>query len=376
MKVLIINTVCGVGSTGRIAAEQAERYIKDGHECVIAYGRDKAPEDLKSISYRLGTETDVRINALKARLFDNEAFNAKAETKRFIKWANNYDPDIVCLHNLHGYYINIELLFDWIKSRPHMEVTWTLHDCWSFTGHCSHFSFVGCEKWKTGCFACSQKGRYPASVLADASRSNYLKKKRCFSGVSNMTVVVPSRWLSDLAEKSFLGQYPIKVVHNSVNKEIFKPTESDFRKKHGLDGKKIILGVASAWDDRKGLYDFAQLAERLDSTFKVVLVGLTREQSEKMPCEILSIPRTDSVRELAEIYSAADVFVNPSREETFGLTTLEALSCGTFPIVYKNTACEEVVATYGGMAVEGNVDALVSTIYDSVPRELKEESYN
>ena len=229
MKVLIINSVCGVGSTGRIAAEQAERYIKDGHECVIAYGRGKAPENLKGISYRIGTDTDVRINAMKARLFDSEGFNAKAETKRFIKWANNYDPDIVCLHNLHGYYINIELLFDFLKSRPQTKVIWTLHDCWTFTGHCAYFSYVKCGRWENGCSDCPQKNGYPASVLRDASADNYLRKKKCFSGVADMTLITPSMWLSDLVKRSFLGQYTVRVENNRIDAEAFRPTESDFR---------------------------------------------------------------------------------------------------------------------------------------------------
>ncbi len=362
MKILIINTVCGIRSTGRIATAMAEEYILQGHECVIAYGREAVPQQYRKISYRIGTDFGIYTNALKARFLDNEAFNAKRATKKFIKWANSYDPDVLCLHNLHGYYINIKLLFDWIKSRPKMQVKWTLHDCWAFTGHCAHFSFVGCHRWKTGCHNCPQLKKYPAGLFLDGSKKNYLRKKACFGGVENMTITVPSHWLANLVKQSFLGEYPVEVVHNTVNTQVFKPTESDFRQSYGLQDKYIVLGVATAWDDRKGLCDFIKLSKLLDKHCKVVLVGLDEKQIKKMPEDILCIPRTNSVKELAEIYTAADLFLNLSREETFGLTTVEALSCGTYPIVYKNTACEEVVNCYGGMAVEQDVNEVVKAI--------------
>ena len=362
MRVLIINSVCGIRSTGRIATDIAKEYMAQGHMCRIAYGREEVPEEYRDISYRIGSEMNIRFNALKARLLDNEGLNAKKETKKFIKWADNYDPDLLWIHNLHGYYMNIELLFDWIKRRPRMQVRWTLHDCWAFTGHCAHFSYVRCYKWREQCHHCSQKKEYPTSLLAEHSRQNFIRKQRAFLGVKNMTIITPSQWLADLVKQSFLKEYRVDVHHNTIDRSVFRPTVSEFRERMGLVGKKIVLGVASAWGERKGLGTFVQLSRLLPAEYQVVLVGLEEKQIRRLPSSILCIRRTNSIEELAQIYSVADVFVNPSTEETFGLTTLEALSCGTPSIVYRDTACEEVARTYGGIAVERSVSVVMTAI--------------
>ena len=362
MKVLLINSVCGIRSTGRIATDIAEEYIANGHECKIAYGRETVPERYQDISYRIGTDYDIKLNALKARVFDNEGFNATKVTKSFLKWANDYNPDLVWLHNLHGYYINIELLFDWLRQRPQMQVRWTLHDCWAFTGHCSHFSYVQCYRWQECCHHCVQKKEYPKSLFIDHSVKNFRRKEKVFLGVSNMTLITPSQWLADLVGQSFLREYHVEVRHNTIDRSVFKPTPSDFRKHMGLENKKIVLGVASTWSNRKGLSDFVALAEQLGDGYVVLLVGVQEAQRRYLPKKILCLPRTNSIRELAEIYTAADVFVNSSREETFGLTTIEAMACGTPAIVYENTACEEVVNTYGGMAIEQSIPALLVAV--------------
>lgn len=363
MKVLLINSVCGIRSTGRICTDIAEEYLSKGYEVRIAYGCEEVPEKYKDIAVKIGRTADRMLHGVSTRIFDNHTFCSKRATAEFLKWANDYDPDILWLHNLHGYYINTEMLFAWIKSRPKMQVKWTLHDCWSFTGHCSHFVAEGCDKWKIGCHNCPQKRSYPASYVFDNSKSNFERKKKAFLGVKNMTLIVPSYWLENLVKQSFLKDYPIEVKHNKINTDVFKPTESDFKLKYGLENKKIILGVATAWGKSKGLYDFYKLSEMFDGSFAVVLVGLSKKQIKKLPKEIVGIEKTNDAKELAEIYTAADVFVNPSRQETFGLTTLEALSCGTKAIVYKNTACEEVVKKYGGIAVEyENVEEIAENI--------------
>lgn len=362
MKVLFINSVCGIRSTGRIVAQLADNYIKSGHECRIAYGREGVPESLREISIRIGSEWDVKMNAALARLLDNEGLNAKRATKQFLNWANMYNPDVLWLHNLHGYYLNIEMLFEWIKSRPQMQVKWTLHDCWAFTGHCAYFSFVKCNRWQYNCGNCCQSGKYPVSYFWDSSESNFRRKKSAFCGVHNMTLITPSKWLADLVQYSFLKAYPVEVYYNTIDTKVFTPTISNFREKYNLNGRKIVLGVASVWDERKGLADFLELSAILQSDYVIVLVGISTEEIKNCPSSIIGIPPTNSAKELAEIYTAADVFVNPSREETFGLTTLEALSCGTPAIVYKDTACEEVANLYGGRAVEQSVQALKMAI--------------
>lgn len=363
MKVLLINAVCGTGSTGKICAALAKEYERDGHEVKIAFGRDGVvPEPFKPYGVRIGNDLDVRLHGVYTRLTDRHGFASRMATRQFLKWADEYDPDVVWLHNIHGYYINIEMLFTWIKSRPQMQVKWTLHDCWAFTGHCSHFSFVGCDRWKTQCHDCPQKGEYPASALCDASRWNYGKKRALFTGVADMTIITPSQWLADLVKESFLKEYPVEVVYNTVNTDVFKPTSGNFRERYGLQDKRMILGVASVWGPRKGLDDFVTLAGMLDDRYHIVLVGVSAEQAKTLPSNILPISRTNNQQELAEIYTAADLFVNPSREETFGLTSLEAQYCGTPSVVYQGTACEEVAKAFGGEAVPQGVDNLYQAI--------------
>lgn len=362
MKYLFINSVAGFGSTGRLAAEKCRELMALGHECLLAYGRIKTNcDDIPTIC--IGTSMDYKLHGVMNRVLDNHGFGSKAATKKFLQQVREFAPDVIWLHNLHGYYIHIGELFRYLKTcgKP---IYWTLHDCWSFTGHCSHFDFVGCDRWKTGCHHCPQKGEYPASMVLDNSRSNYDKKKALFTGIPNLTIITPSHWLENLVKQSFLKEYPVEVVYNPINTEIFKPTPSDFRAKHGLEGKKIILGVASVWGERKGLGDFAKLSELLDDDCKIVLVGITPEQAGKLPEKILCLPRTDNMQQLAEIYSAADIYVNPSVEETFGMTTLEALHCGTDAIVYRGTACQEIVERFGGAAVERGAEHLHRAIME------------
>ena len=350
MKYLFINSVAGVGSTGRIVAETCRALQQQGHTCAIAYGREKANcDDIETVC--IGTPMDYKLHGALCRVTDRHGFYSRSATRKFLEWAKAYDPDVVWLHNIHGYYLHLGELFTWLKERR-KQVKWTLHDCWAFTGHCAYFDFVGCDKWKTGCHHCPQKKEYPATLLLDGSRANYEDKKRLFTGLADVQLYVPSNWLADRVKESFLREYPVEVVYNTVNEEIFKPTSGSFRREHGLEHKKIALGVASVWDRRKGLEDFVALASRLKEPWRIVLVGLTPEQAAKMPPNVISIPRTNNAVELAHIYSTADVFVNLSVEETFGMTTLEALKCGTMPIVYAGTACEEVTKEFGGVSVE------------------------
>lgn len=344
MRVLIINSVCGVMSTGRIATEIAENYISQGYEVVIAYGREEVPEKYKDISKKITKEYEVRINGLMSRLYDNEGLNAKATTKRFLKWADAFDPDIVWLHNLHGYYINYELLFSWIKKRPQMEVKWTLHDCWAFTGHCAYFSYVGCDYWKTGCHNCVQKNSYPKSVFLDRSERNYVAKQQAFTSVENMSLITPSYWLASLVADSFLNNYAVEVRRNTIS-PIFKPRPSNIKDRLNIHDKFIILGIAAQWSKRKGLDDFVELSKMIDDNYIIVLVGLNKEQIQSLPDRVLGLERTNSVDELVELYSAANVFFNPTYEDNYPTTNLEAQACGTAAITYNTGGSPESVPT-------------------------------
>lgn len=336
MRVLIINSVCGTGSTGRICLRQARELEQQGHTVRIAYGRGYCPEEK---ALRIGRDGDVRAHGILTRLTDRHGFGSRAATERFLAWAESYDPELLLLHNIHGYYLHIGLLFQWIKSRPGMRVRWTLHDCWAFTGHCSYFDYVDCPRWKTGCHHCPQKTEYPASLALDRSRENYRDKRALFTGVRDMTLVTPSHWLAGLVKESFLKEYPVEVVHNTIDTSVFRQTPGNFREKRGLEGKKMVLGVAGNWEKRKGLEDLLALSKLLGEGYRVVLVGLNK----RVPPNVLAIPRTESARELAEIYTAADVFVNPTYEDNYPTVNLEAAACGTPVITYRTGGSVESV---------------------------------
>ena len=369
MKYLFINSVAGFGSTGRIAAEKCRELMAEGHDCVLAFGRDAANcEDITTV--RIGSPLDYKLHAVRCRLLDDHGFGSKAATGRFLDWVKQYDPDVIWLHNIHGYYIHIGLLFDYLRTCG-KEIIWTLHDCWAFTGHCAYFDFARCDKWKTGCYSCPQKKAYPASQGLDGSRGNYQKKQALFTGIPNLRLTVPSYWLEKRVKQSFLRDYPVEVIYNAINRDVFKPTPGHFRETHGLEGKIVLLGVASVWDARKGLQDFVELSGMLDDRYKIVLIGLTQEQISALPESILGLPRTNSMAELVAAYTEADIFLNPSVEETFGMTAMEARACGTEAVVYRDTACEEIVNQFGGIAVPQGAAHLLAAI-EKLIREEKQ----
>lgn len=343
-KVLLINSVCGIGSTGRICTDLAQQFEKQGNEVKIAYGRNSyVPKQFQKYAVRIGNDLDVKLHALQTRLFDNHGFGSYSATKKFLKWVEEYNPNLIWLHNIHDYYINIELLFNWLKQHQDIQVKWTLHDCWAFTGHCTYFTFAKCNKWQTQCQNCPQKKMYPASLLKDNSKQNFEKKKQLFTGLKNLTLITPSQWLANLVKQSFLREYSVEVIYNTIDKNVFKPTPSDFRKKYGLENKKIILGVASVWDYRKGLNDFIELSKMLSDNYKIVLVGLTQKQIKSLPKNILGLQKTNSPQELAQIYSASDVFFNPTYEDNYPTVNLEAQACGTPVVAYDVGGCKETL---------------------------------
>lgn len=331
MKVVQINTF-SYKSTGTIMMNIHKELQKNGIESYVVWGRGRESENDHEIY--MNDKLGVYFHGLYTRLTDKTGFASKRTTKKLLKRLDEIKPDIVHLHNIHGYYINIELLFDYLKQN-NIRVIWTLHDCWPFTGHCPHFEYVKCDKWKTECKNCSEyKNSYPKS-FKDNSNWNYLKKKELFQGL-NLKIITPSKWLANLVKKSFLKEYDIEVINNGIDTKIFKPRKSDFRKKYNLENKKIILGVASDWTEKKGIQDFTKLSEMIDEDEVIVLVGLNKKQLKKLPENIIGIERTNNAIELAEIYSTADLFFNPTYEDNYPTVNLEAIACGT-PVITYNT---------------------------------------
>ena len=360
MKVLMINSVCGVKSTGRIATDLADMLAEQGHVVKIAYGRESVPEKYNKYAVKIGTEWDVRLHGAIARVFDNAGFGSREATIKFIDFIKEFAPDIIHLHNLHGYYINVEILFEFLK-KYNKPVVWTLHDCWAFTGHCAHFDLYKCYKWQTECSECPQKKEYPASLLLDNSRKNYIHKKKAFQGVNKLILVTPSQWLANLVKESFLQNYETRVINNGIDLKLFKPTNGEFRKRYNLEDKVIVLGVSSAWGARKGLLDFIELRKLLDSRYEIVLVGVSEEDKKILTEGMLGITRTDSVKELAEIYTASDIFVNLTYEDNYPTVNLEAQACETPVLTYRTGGSVESVPEEQ-IAEQGNLRHIVELI--------------
>ena len=331
-RILFINSVCN-GSTGTICKNLYKAAKEAGHTCCIAYGRGNAPEGFNTI--KIGNQLDIYLHVLKARLFDASGFGSKKATKSFIKQIEEFKPDVIHLHNIHGYYVNIEILFNYLKQHPEIKKIWTLHDCWSFTGHCAYYTYAKCDKWQTCCKGnCPNKKEYPQTIFSNV-KSNFNKKREIFSDVENMILITPSRWLKKEV-KSYLKDYPIEVINNGVDTNVFKPTPSAIKQQYGIEDKKVILGVASIWDKRKGLDTFIELSKELDDQYQIVLIGLNKKQIEQLPTNIIGISRTENVQELVKWYSAADVFFNPTLEDNYPTTNLESIACGT-PVITFNT---------------------------------------
>jgi len=347
MKVVQINSVCGSGSTGKICVAVSELLTEAGVENYILYasGSSSYPAGKRYMS-----ASEIKWQALKSRIFGNYGFQSKSATKRLIKELDQISPDIVHLHNLHGHNVHLGMLFSYLKQN-NIKTFWTFHDCWAFTAYCMYFDMAACDKWTTGCKSCPQCKKY--SWFFDRSRKLYQAKKDLLEGL-DLTVITPSHWLADLVKKSFLGNCPVKVVHNGIDLSLFRPCESDFREKHGIaPDKTILLGVANKWEPRKGLDIFLRLAERLDrSKFQIVLVGTDDAVDKQLPESVISIHRTANQVELAELYTAADVFVNPTREDNFPTVNLEALACGTPVITFRTGGSPEALTNECGIVIE------------------------
>jgi len=355
MKILQINTAVNSGSTGRIAEDIGKTLIFRGHESFIAFGRGNQKSNSKLI--RIGNKLDFYVHGIISLFTDRHGFGSKRATRKFLKQVDVIKPDAIGLHNIHGYYLNVDILFKYIKEK-NIPVLWTFHDCWPFTGHCSYNT--DCDN----CTKCQRK--YPTSIFLNQSTRNYNDKKLIFNQVKKLQIITPSIWLKDLVHQSFL-KYPVQCVNNGIDLNQFQPSENykKLKEKLHLKNKKIILGVASTWDKRKGLSDFIQLASLLDTNYKIILIGLTSKQIQRLPKNIMGVQRTESIAELANYYSMADVYINPTHKDNFPTTNIEALACGTPVITYNTGGSPESIDDETGKIIKkGDVKGLWHGIQD------------
>ena len=363
MNILQINSA-NFGSTGNIMLQIKSAAEKKGINAWVAYpksrsNRKKNVED----AIEIGTIIERNIHLLLAELTGFNGCFSKFATKRFLKKVSELKPDIIHLHNLHNCYINLPMLFKYIKNN-HIPVVWTLHDCWSFTGQCPYFTMARCDKWRTGCHDCAQYRMYPKARV-DRTKKMWNLKRKWFTEVDNMTIITPSKWLAELVAQSYLGKYSIKVINNGIDLSVFCPQDSNFREKYGIEDKNIILGVAGPWSKRKGLDVFLKLEKRLDKEkYQIVLVGTSEEDDKNIPKSIISIHRTNNQQELAKIYSAADVLAQTTKEENYPTVNMEALACGTPVVTFNTGGSSEMLNLDCGMIVPTNdVDEFEKAIY-------------
>jgi len=374
MKVLLINSMSGKGSTGRIVDSIAELLIANGHEASIAYGLESSanPNAIK-----FGTKSEQFIHKVISHAFDMQGLGSQIATRKLIKYIKEFKPDVVNLHNIHGNYLNYLALFKYL-SATNIEVVWTLHDCWSFTGHCPHFAFCGCEKWRTECYKCPQLWMYPKSDFWDGSKRNFRLKKKYFQCLQNrLHIITVSSWLKNLAEQSILKNSTFEVFNNGIDLNVFRPFSKDevvsVKNKYSLPDKRIIIAVASPWSKRKGLDDLVKLNGIIDhSDSCLLIVGLDEAQIATMPSDLVAIPRTENVEELAKLYSLSSALVNPTYEDSFPTVNLEALACGTPIVTYNTGGSPEAITTDTGVVVEqGNVAELADALKQVITSENK-----
>lgn len=359
MRIAVINTFFDRGGAARVMGGIVAAACAAGHRCLVAAARGDAAvveamcrNDVAAargdvVVYRIEGRLGVLRNVAEARLRDNDGFLARRATRRLIARLEEFVPDVIHLHNLHGYYIDSRLLFDYIR-RSGCRVVWTLHDGWTLTGHCALFSAIGCNGWESGCERCHHIGEYPRCVTKGHTARNFALKRLTFSGVERLRIVTPSQWLGGLVKRSYLGDYEMTVIPNGVDLDRLKPRENDVKARLGIEGRTMLLGVASKWLSVKGLDDFVALAQLLGEEYAIVMVGVDERLRQRLPGRIIALPHTQSVEELAELYTAADLLLNLSREESFGLVSLEALACGTPVLTYDCTAAPEVLRRHAG----------------------------
>ena len=367
MPVIVQIASASTGGIGRLTRDISDVLSERNIENYIAYGRGELLNSKRDFMF--GTKADVLKHAFLTRLTDKAGLYSKRATYELVEFLEEKKPDLVQIHNLHGYYVNYEILFEYLKSK-NIPTVWTLHDCWAFTGHCAYFDAAKCEKWKSGCCNCPTKNEYPSSYLFDNSADNFSRKKNTYSQYEKLVFVTPSKWLADTAKKSFLKERDFFVINNGIDLNVFKRVEPNNEVTFaGMEQKKIVLGVASTWAKRKGLEDFIKLSKVLPEEYVIVLVGVSKKQRTMLPRNIIGIEHTENVEELVRLYNKAHVFLNLTYEDNFPTTNLEALACGTSVLTYRTGGSPESIDENVGYVVnQGDLSSVLKCFFFSSRR--------
>lgn len=369
MKLVSLNTVCNA-STGKIMGSISRKASKSGFDTTCIYGRRKGYKDLKCI--KVGGLLSLSFHVFITTLFDLQGYGSYFKTKKVIRLLKKIDPDIIHLHNIHGYYINYKVLFNYLKKEYKGKIYWTFHDCLPFTGHCAYFDYVKCSKWKNICYKCPNKKQYPISLLFDCSHKNYLFKKDLFTNIPNLTIITPSNWMNNLVKSSFLKEYPVVTINNGIDLDVFKPTHDEeiYLKYKIPKDKKILLGIANKWEKRKGLDDFISLSQKIDKEYVIVLVGVDKKIQKRLNeyKNIITLDRTDNQHHLAALYTSAYALINPTYEDNYPTVNIEALACHTRVISYDTGGCIEQAKNNPNMylvnktTLEQNVSVIIDLL--------------
>lgn len=374
---LQINVTANWGSTGKIVEAIGHAALQNGWDSYIAYGRKFKQSE--SVLIKIGDAFNSYLHFAEQRLFDNEGLCSRRATRQLIKHINQLKPDVIHLHNIHDHYLNYEILFEYLN-RTNINVVWTFHDCWAFTGHCFHFVIKDCQKWERGCFKCPLRGVYPKTFF-DRSKKNYEQKKHLFSSNQNLTIVACSDWMGGFVRRSFLKHKRIEVIKNGVDLSVFRPVNTE-----GESNRYRVLAVSNMWNEDKGLGDVLRLRSLLPSDYDIIMVGLNSSQISSLPQGITGIQRTDNVQDLVRLYSDANVLVNPTYADTFPTVNLESLACGTPVITYRTGGSPESVTPDTGFVIDqGDVEGMSEAVrivcangrqYESACRKRAEEYFD
>lgn len=362
MKILQINSVYEERSTGRTCKEVEKAVIANGGQCITAYGF--GPKRDTPNAYKIGTPFEYYLHGVLGRLTGLNGYFSVFATIRLVHFIKKYDPDVIHLRNLHGFYINLPILFSYLK-KSNKPVIQNVHDCWIFTGKCTHYTVNNCYKWKTECDSHCPKcvvHQYPKSLIFDFSRKMFRDKKKWLTSLPNLTIVGVSNWTTEQAAESFLGEHRVMRIYNWIDLNTFKPREENVLSDYGLNPELFTVVCAGvSWSGTSKYEQLKKLIEMCDANVQFLIIGECLERIDSKNVAYAGyVSGTDN---LAKLYASCDVYVHFSLEDTFGKVIAEALACGTPAIVYDSTSCPEIICASTGRVVQPND---IQAVYNAI----------